>query len=276
MHLRTAIAILESISGYLCVALGSVLQKKGIGWFGHRGDKGASYYRDMLVWLLGFLLMNLALVPNFLALRTLSAPIVSAISGLNIVFLIFLSRLILKEKIYPTDYVYGAAIFIAIVALNLVDQGATANQTLHGGYAYLFGLVPVGLFIVLALAGVRKTGNGWGIAYAAVGGGLGGLLATFMKILQVQHGTNFLLYLSSPYLYVFLAVTTTSFVSMQLAYKAGDMIVVGPVQFATMVFYPVLASYPIFALAVNPVQVALFAAIIAGVILMVVKHNRQC
>lgn len=273
MHLRTLVAILESISGYLCVALGSVLQKKGIGWIGHRGEKRAPYYRDLIFWATGFLLMNLALVPNFLALRTLSAPIVSAISGLNIVFLIFLSRLILKEKIYPTDYVYGAAIFAAIVALNLVDQGTPGSQALHGLYAYLFGLIPVGLFVVLALAGVRKRGRGWGIAYAAIGGGLGGLLAIFMKILQVQHGTDFLLYLSSPYLYVFLAVTTASFVSIQLAYKTGDMIVVGPVQFATMVFYPVLASYPIFALAVNPVQVILFAVIIAGVIRMVVKHN---
>lgn len=277
MNIRMIFAIGESILAYFLVSLGSVLQKKGIGWLGHKGDRDAGFFRNRLAWITGFILINLAQVPNFLALRAVNSYVVNAISGLNIVFMVFLSRLILREKVLRSDYLYSAVIFGAIVAANLVDKGVAA-RSVSFFYALLFGLGPVVLFAGYILFGRhRRNGSGdrvGAIVYAAIGGGLGGLVVTFLKILQMVRVPRLTGYLLSPYLYTFLVVTTLSFVSMQVAYKKGDMVVVGPVQFSTMVFYPILAAFPIFSLPVNVVQLAFFAAIVLAVVQMVRRHGR--
>ncbi|MGE5604146.1 MAG: hypothetical protein ACM3YE_00455, partial [Bacteroidota bacterium] len=116
---RTVIAFGEAVLGYFCTSLGFVLQKKGIGWLGHTGSKGPDYYRNLWVWSIGFALLNLAVLPNYLSLGVLNAYVVNAISGLNIVFMIFLSRLILNEPLLTRDYIYTLIMCAAIVAINL-------------------------------------------------------------------------------------------------------------------------------------------------------------
>jgi hypothetical protein len=71
-----------------------------------------------------------------------------------------------------------------------------------------------------------------------------------------------------------LIVSLLSQVAFQIAYKMGKMIPVGSAQYATTVFYPVLAAYPISQLPVHPVQVICFSVIIVTVVLMVYNHSK--
>lgn len=274
---RMMIAIGESVLGYFLVSLGSVLQKRGIGWIGHKGDHDAHYRQERLIWIVGFVLINLAQVPNFLALKGVNSYVVNAVSGLNIVFMVFLSRLILRERVLRSDYIYSGIIFAAIVAANVVDRGVPA-RTVSAVYAVLFALGPVALFAaVLVLSRILRGGlrpKTAAVVYAAIGGGLGGLVVTYLKILQMVNVPHLTAYLLSPYLYIFLIVTGLSFVSLQLAYKKGDMVVVGPIQFSTMVFYPIVAAFPIFSLPLNPLQMLFFALIVLAVVQMVRRHGQ--
>ena len=279
MLFRTVIALGEAVLGYFCTSLGFVLQKKGIGWLGFQGRKGPGYYRDLWTWGIGFALLNLAVLPNYLSLGVLNAYIVNAISGLNIVFMIFLSRWILNEPLHPQDYLYTLIMCAAIVGINLADGSGASVSTIQADFAYLAAAIPVGsLFIwfLLRVAKVlRPTSGLQALWLAPASGSMSGLMITYMKILQLERGTQLLSYLGSPYLYCFFTVSALSMVAIQMAYRMGSMILVCPAQFATTVFYPILAAYPIFSLPVNPVQVVCFIAIVTTVVLMVKDHARE-
>lgn len=279
MTSRTVWALLETLFSYFSVSLGFVLQKKGIGWLSHHGKKDAAFFQNLALWSIGFILLNLAVLPNYLALRVLNAYIVNAVSGLNIVFMVFLSGLVLKEKIHPLDYLYTLVMCLSIALINLADRSGAAVLTVRAGYAFGALSVPLGIFILWFLFQKRpffkKNLSLQAILLAASGGGMSGLMVTYLKILQMKEGGRILAYLSSPYLYCFFTVSILSLVAVQYAYRMGAMILVGPAQFATMVFYPVLASYFIFAIPVNLTQVFCFALIIVTVFLMVHRHHQS-
>lgn len=274
------LAICEAIACYFCLSLGFVLQKKGIGWIGHTGPKDKSYQHSLIIWILGFIFMNLAVLPNFLALRVLNAYVVNAISGLNIVFLVFLSRFLLGETIIKTDYIYSGLMLAAIVGVNLIDQRHSGNSGFSQPMAYFFAALPIAFFVIYLLIKTLKSpfaqnGNIQAIFMATLGGGMSGYAVTLLKILELQHGTRFAAYLTSPYFYSYFGVSVLSFLALQMAYKSGRMIIVGPVQYAMTVFYPILASYPIFSLRVNPLQIIFFALIIGSVVMMVTQHHND-
>lgn len=277
MNTSIVIALIEAVFSYFCIALGFVLQKKGIDWLGYRGEKDHRYYRNLRFWLTGLALLILAGIPNYLALKVLNVQMINAVSSLNIVFMVFLSKLILKEALFLIDYVYTLIISTAIILINIVDRGAAL--TFIAGYAYLAAAVPIGLFLVwtvLRVTKVMKHGSGLqAILLAVLGGGMSGLMPTYMKILQIQWGTQLFFYLNSSYFYCFLIVALLSQVAFQIAYKMGKMVPVGSAQYATTVFYPVLAAYPISQQPVRPVQVICFIVIVVTVVLMVYKHNKQ-
>jgi uncharacterized membrane protein len=277
MKIHIAIALIEAIFSYFCIALGFVLQKKGIDWLGYQGEKGRRYHSNLQFWLAGLVLLILAGIPNYLALQVLNVQMINAFSSLNIVFMIFLSKLVLKEKLFLLDYVYTLIICSAILLINLVDHGAAL--TVIAGYAFLAAALPIGLFLIwilLRVVKVLKHGSGLqAILLAVLGGCMSGLMPTFMKILQIQWGAQFFSYLISPYLYCFLIVSLLSQVALQVAYKMGKMIPVGSAQYATTVFYPILAAYPISQLPIRPVQGFCFIVIVVTVVLMVCQHNKQ-
>jgi hypothetical protein len=273
----TIIAFCEAIVCYFSTSLGFVLQKKGISWLDNHGEKDRRYYSNLCLWLIGYALLNLAIIPNYLALGVLNSYIVNAISGLNIVFVVFLSKLVLKESIYRLDYFYTFIMCTSIVLINLVDRNVGAAMTIQVNYAYLAAAIPIIIFLIWGIARVTKiiqpTSGLQAIFLAALGGGMSGSMVTYLKILEIERGMHILSYLTSPFLYCFLAVALLSMVAFQLAYKMGAMILVGPAQFATMVFYPVMISYPIFQIPVNPIQMICFLVIILSVGLMVYNHN---
>lgn len=278
LNVWTLIAIIEAVFSYFCIALGFVCQKKGIDWLGYQGPKDNRYFCNLKLWFSGLSLLILGGIPNYLALKVLNVHLIDAISGLNIVFMVFLSRLILKEILFVLDYVYSVILCAAaIILIYLVDRSAGLN--IKAEYAYLAADIPMGLFLVwgvLRVAKLIKRGSRLqAIFLAALGGGMSGLLAIYMKILQMEWGAQIFSYPFSPYFYCLLIVSLLSQVALQISYKMESMILVGPAQYATTVFYSVLAAYPVFQLPIRPLQIICFIVIITSVVLMVHGHSIQ-
>lgn len=279
MNSQFIIALMEAVASYFSISLGFVLQKKGVGWIGYPGKKDSRYYQTFGIWLAGYALLNLAIIPNYFALRVLNPYLVNAVSGLNIVFMIFLSAWILKEKLFSLAYFFTGIICLSIATINLVEHNTNSSPSILPGYAYLAALVPITLFLGWILLRfwriLTKESRLQAVLLASAGGGMSGLMVTYLKLLQLECGTNIVGYLTSPYLYLLLAVSVLSMIAIQMAYKMGDMILVGPAQFASMVFYPVVSAYFIFQSPVNPIQIICFAVIIIAVILMVYSHSAK-
>jgi hypothetical protein len=277
VNISVIIAFSEAVFCYFLVSLGFVLQKKGIRWLDLKGTKNPTFVTNRRIWFIGLILLNLAIIPNYLALGVLSSYIVNAISGLNIVFTIFLSKLILNETLFFLDYIYTFIMCAAIAIINLIDQTSGAVQTIHSRYAYWAAIIPIGLlliwFILHRTKLIRPASNYQAILLAALGGSMSGLMVTYLKILEIQQGMALLSYIASPYFYCFLAVALLSMVAFQITYKMAAMIVVGPSQYAMMIFYPTLAAYLIFQIPVHPIQIVSFAVIIITVGLMMYLHS---
>lgn len=267
----------EAVLCYFFISLGFVLQKKGISWLGYQGAKDHRFYINRRLWFIGYILLNLAIIPNYLSLGVLNSYIVNAISGLNIIFTIFLSKFILNEKLFFLDYIYSFIMCTAIAVINFLDQTSNAALTIHTRYAYWAGAIPVGMFLIWAILHsikvIRPTSSRQAILLAALGGSMSGLMVTYLKILEIQHGMKILSYIFSPYLYLFFTVALLSMVAFQIAYKMADMIVVGPSQYAMMIFYPTVSAYLIFQVPVHPIQVFCFTLIVVTVGFMVYLHN---
>ena len=107
---------------YSLLSLGFALMKKGVGWIGSKGRKDRNFYNYLFVWIAGFILSNSYIVPNTMALKHLEPHIVASVAGWGVVMLILLSRILLQEALYRSDFLFAAVIFTAILTLNLFEN----------------------------------------------------------------------------------------------------------------------------------------------------------
>lgn len=262
-------SILLTILAYTLLSTGFVFMKKGIVWIGYKGEKDKTYYRNLFTWISGFLLINIFIVPNTVALRYLDPHIVSSIAGWGVVFMVFLSHALLKEKLYSSDFSYSVLIFISIIFLNLYENqegGMTVNIPL----LTIMASLPFFLFAPVFINSISKRIKT--IIYAAVSGISTGMIIVTMKVLVSLRGFHVGSYFSSPYLYLYLLFSLTAFISLQVAYKKGVMMLVGPVQYSAAIIYPVLCSYLVFSNRINFIQLAAISAIVYSVIAILKKH----
>jgi len=257
------------------VSLGYVLMKKGISWIGQRAAT-TGYYRNLSLWLAGFLLMSVSIVPGFFALRVIATPIVAAVHGLNVVFTVYLSAALLGERVLRTDYLYSSIISAAIGLLQFVQAGASGHNV-NWTMAVLFTALPIMAFgafgLAQGLSGMGIPQRLRAVLLAFLGGGMGGFTVVLLRIWQLEAGMELALYAASPVLYMYAAIGILSFVALQLAYRSGDMVTVSPVQYSSAVFYPFISSFPIFTMAVHPAQVVLAIVIIAAVVKMTLSRG---
>jgi multidrug transporter EmrE-like cation transporter len=261
--------MLESLSvplavlAYTLLSTGLVLQKKGIGWIGTKGEKDGHFYRDLFTWISGFGLMNLYIVPNAAALRFLAPHIVAAMAGWGVIVLVALSSRLLKERIYRSDAVYTALIVAAIILLNLLERTETeaAIRTSFMAAAAAFPLL-IGAAAALRVfrPGIRS------ILFAWASGLSTGMIIVTMKGLVAAYGFEIPAYFSSPYLYLYLIFSLVAFITLQASYRLGDMMAVGPVQYTAAIFYPVLCSVAIFGNRLHLLQWASLLWLAAAVI----------
>ena len=254
---------------YSLLGGGLVLMKKGIAWLGWRGPRDRTFCRNLAVWIAGFLLLNLYIVPATVALNRLDSHIVASVAGWGVVVLVFLSRLSLGEKSFPSDLPHTALIVGGIVVLNLLERPA-AGQTFALPAYIGVALAP---FLIAGLAlFLRATPTMSAALWAGVSGMGTGLVVMTMKTLVSEHGLAVRAYFASPYLYVYLLFSLVSFLALQVSLRKGALIAVGPVQYSAGILTPVLCAAPVFGPRLHPLQFAAAAVIVYGVAAMLKKR----
>ncbi len=262
-------AVLLSLLAYALLSTGMVLMKKGIGWIGLKGPRDATWRRDFGAWAAGFLISNLYIVPSLMALKTLTPHVVAAFAGFGVVVLVFLSRAVLGERLYRSDGLYSAAIFLSIVLLNLTEP-SPGKGPLNGPFLAGVAAVPPLLLAAAFFKGqARPVRTSF---FAAASGTSTGMIVVLMKVLVDLHGFRLVDYLGSPYFYLYLFFSLEAFIAIQLAYRSGAMLRTGPVQYGASIVYPAICSILVFGNAIGPVPGAALAAIVLGVAGILGKH----
>jgi drug/metabolite transporter (DMT)-like permease len=264
-----AVAALLALTAYGVLSTGMILMKKGIAWIGHQGPKDGAWRRDLGIWIAGFLLSNLYVVPSLVALKTLTPHIVAAFAGFGVVVLVLLAAAVLGEKLLRSDALYTAAIFLSIILLNIYElspgKDALNIPLLAGAAAF-----PLLLFATAFTKGLSRTVRA--VMFASVSGTATGIIVILMKTLVKLYGFRVGDYLHSPYVYLYLFFSLTAFIALQLAYKIETMMRTGPVQYVSSIVYPAVCSALVFGNVIRPIQIAALAAIALAVAGILRKH----
>ena len=253
-------SLLVAALAYSLLSAGMVLEKKGVVWIGFRGPKNPAYFKNLFIWILGFLLVNLSIVPNTMALKTLSPHIVASVAGWGVAVMVILSRFLLGERLYAADFLDTALIVGAIVVLNLFEK-RNADDVIRGSYLIAVAAAP---FVILAFSFLKDVSHKTrAVLLAAVSGLCTGMITVSMKVLVLLFGFRVGAYFASPYLYLYLLFSIAAFVTLQLAFRAGAMMLAGPAQYSAAIIYPVIGSILVFISRLHPVQPAAILAIVA-------------
>lgn len=258
-----------ALLAYTCVSAGFVLMKKGIGWMDRKKERDRRFYWDLVVWATGFIIMNIYGVPSAVALKHLPAHIVAAFAGWGIIALVFLSRFLLKEKLFKTDYIFSLLIVAGIVLLNYFEK-PVKEITVHIPGLVVLGVLPLVLFAGGLLN--RWSGKVKTPVFAAASGISAGLMVISLRLLVLKHQYQVALYFGSPYLYMYIGFALLSFITLQAALRNGPMIVIGPVQYGANIIYPLFCTLVVFHRAIHPVQFLAVALIVYSVIRILKKH----
>jgi drug/metabolite transporter (DMT)-like permease len=262
-------------------ALGGVLQKKGIGWQRKGRDRDAGWRREFLVWLSGFLMSSLIPALNLVALYGVSPAVLAAIGGSGIAFAAIFAAPLLGERLPPCGIAASAALLASVAAFAISGRDA-GSASWSRPFFVLAWLLPVaaGAAAWLALR-PRGGGNpdpetgrlrGYAIAMAAASGSLGGLMAVIMKLIQADVLGDPLRYPLTPIMYAHLTVAIAGPWAMQIAYRHGRAVIVGPISGAVSVAYPAIAAWLIFGERPSlPSVIALAAVICSAAALAVIS-----
>ncbi len=213
--------------------------------------------------------MNSYIVPNAVALKYLEPHIVSAFAGWGVVVLVFLSHSVLKESLFKSDFIFSLVIFISIISLNIFEL-KNDRDIVKLPYLISASLLPLFIIIPAFLKPVSKRLKT--ILFAGVSGISTGMIIVYIKTLVTFSGFNISRYLTSPYLYLYLFFSISAFITLQVSYKMGRMMLVGPVQYSASIIYPVLCSYFVFGNNLRLIQIASILILIYGTAGILKKH----
>jgi drug/metabolite transporter (DMT)-like permease len=257
------VAALIALVGNCILSLGMVLQKRNVGWLGAPDRHSAARRREMLGWLLGFGLMNIAPIFSYFSLLGLAANVVSSLVGSNVAFIALFSAFFLKERLERRRVLWSILLFAALALAGL--RGGAAGTSFDPGAFYLFGSIPLALGLACAFIRFRRRSKGLAVILAALSGALGGYMVLAMRAVQLAAGNEVLRWFSTPWLYAYIVLGVGSFFLVQLAYKDGEMSAVSPAMYGMQVLWPALASYAVLGAAFDLPQILAFVLIVLAV-----------
>jgi drug/metabolite transporter (DMT)-like permease len=269
MNISDLFYFFMALLAYSCISIGFVLQKKGIHWMGWKEKKNKTYYRYLFLWLTGFVIMNIYGVPSAVALKRLPAHITAAFAGWGIVVLVFLSGFFLKEKLFKTDYLFSFMIVLGICLLSLFENSGNETSLNIAGLAFL-SVIPAVLFGIGFWRGLSKKTKT--LVFAAVCGMTAGLMVVFLRLLVVEYQYRVALYFRSPNLYLYIIFALISLISLQVACKKGEMMIIGPVQYSSAIIYPMLAAFFVFQQILHPMQLVAALMICLSIVFILKKR----
>jgi drug/metabolite transporter (DMT)-like permease len=253
-------SILTALFGTSIFSAGVILQKKGSVWMSWKERLNRRFVRSFLLWLAGILL-SYAISTLFVgaASRNLSPQMISAITGWNVVLIVFLSGVFLKEKLQSTDIIYSGVIVSCIIIMSRF-QGGGKPVVVGGGILYWLLLVP---FVLLVPVFTKLTDKKRKTVLLSIFSGfLGGLTIVFMNILVKESGDSIQGILNNPLLYIYFFSGVLSVAAKQAAYRIGDVILITPLQTGFTMVYPLVCSYILFDSQVSSVQFVMVLMIV--------------
>jgi len=279
MTIQPGLAAAVILAGNAVLSLGNTLQKLNIGWMDKGGvgaggpadaagarPRGGARSAAFAGWLVGFVLMNVVPVFQFVALLGLPANVVGAAAGSSVAFTAIFARFMLGERLGARKVAWTAALFAAIAAAGLSGRGSAGDSGFSPVALSAFIAIPLLAVPALLVARARRKGPKLAVLLAAVSGCFGGYMVVAMRALQLSAGDAIsAAWLSSPYLYAFLLCGFGGFSVVQLAYRDGEMSSVAPALYGMQVLWPALASYFVFGSPFVPAQALAFAAVAACV-----------
>jgi len=269
MKTSMLLSIIMAATAYTLISLGLIMMKRGIDWIGWKGEKNGIYYKNLAIWVFGFIIMNIYGIPTVVALKRLPPHIVSAFAGWGIIVLVFLAYFILKEKLFSSDFIFSIIIIIFIILLN-VFKNKNSIYSINILWLTVISIFPFFLFIGTFLFKIRKKVRT--VVFSIVAGASAGMMVVYLSILVLLFKYDIKLYLNSLYLYLYLFFALLSFIALQIAMKNGDMIIIGQIQYSSNIIYPIFATLFVFQ---NTVSVFSFVAIfiIAYSVKMILKKH---
>lgn len=233
--------VLIALLGSTISAVGVVFQKKGLEWVAFiKTKKQQPFYTHLSTWIFGiFLTYVLSAIPVSLASKELPPHIITAMSGWGIVIVIALSHMILKEKIYFSDFIYSLLILGSILVIGFLSKKVSKLEVDRGTLNILF-LIP---FTILFPIPFKKISNKVKSALLAIfAGSMGSLAIIFFNLLVRRifiYGIKGI-QIDFTILYLFTAVSGA--IAEQIAFRIGQMTVVESIRISLFILYPVFCS----------------------------------
>lgn len=244
------LSFILALFGILLHSIGILLQKKGTNGINFKELlnlkklKNFKISRDLLIWLVGLALAyNISVIPTAIASKELAPEVISAISGVGIVFVIILSHYFLKDKLYKSDIIYTIVIVICISLISVVEHKESLANIDKGAF-YILTFSP--LLLLLPAFSNKISNKTKAILFSTISGLIGGVAYVVLNIAMKEGGSSFTGIFGSAYIYMYIIIGFVSGAFLQVAYKFGDIIHIVPIQMSLTVIYPLICSYFIF------------------------------
>jgi multidrug transporter EmrE-like cation transporter len=263
--MNNSVSLLFSLFAYSLLSIGLVLMKKGVIWIGWKnGKKGGEFYYYLFIWILGFILTNVSVIPNGIALKVLPPHIVASIAGWGIIIMVLFSYFWLKENLYKSDFIYFTFIIMGIFLLGYFEK---VNKSTYIPSKYSLILISVFPLVLLSVMFIKPRDDKLKAVVLSIVAGLSaGLIIIYIKILVNLFGFKVIAYLYSPYLYIYLFFSLAAFIFLQLAYKKGDMLIVGPIYYSLNIVYTTIVTIFFFNIGIEIIQYFAIIMIIVSLI----------
>lgn len=257
-------AIALSVLGYSILNLTQAVQKIGL----HARDRDKT--RGTVIWLIATALATLSVLLIYAAISLASVAVVGAMAGTGLVALTLFSALWMHEELALRHVLAIVGIVAGAVLVGLYDSEGSGDARIR----LLYGLLAAGVVAgVLGWILTRKSG-----ARAVVVGGFAGFLGAYAQLFQniSTAGTDFadgilpflLAALTEPLTAVWVALSLSSLVVIQFAYKHGDAIQIIPVFTSMFILTPVLGGILVFQETLVLLQILGIAGIVTGTIVL--------
>ncbi len=266
-------AILLALTGSTIASVGMVLQKKGIPWIGSNKKDKQDKRKHFWIWLTGiFLAYIVAAVPNSIAAQTLPPHIITSMAGWDIVLIVFLSGLILKEQVFKTDYLYSMVI-VGMTLFIAFRSEPVSYFTINLPVMIILFLVP-GL-VLLPLLFKTVDDKVKSVLLSIFAGSMSGVAIVYFNMLMRDLFTWGFdkIPLDVLLLYAFSAVLGA--IGEQASYSIGEMTIVASIRLSFFIVYPIFGSMLLFSSKADILQFIAVFIIILACYVMFKKRGRQ-
>ncbi len=254
------VKVLWALAGSSMGAIGMIFQKKGIQWMDLRKNKQKGALNSFLIWIAGILIAYvLSALPNSIASNALPPHIITAMAGWEIVVIVFLSRVFLKERIYKSDIFYAFLIVCSTVVIGLRTSPSEYLRD-HLLWKILLFLLPSIFLIPLLFKNLTSKLKATFLSVFA--GCMGGVALVYFNILVRTLFANGIKGIQISILILYLLSAGFGLITEQSSYRIGEMTVVASIRLSLYIVYPVFCSMLLFKSGMDALQFIATGAII--------------